>query len=82
MIITSMAITPTTTAVMALSGAPKRRSPRVASTRGAPARMKPKEGRKVNQVTTPAAAAPPPPPGADDLIRAAREAEAALDNIW
>ena len=41
---------------MALSGAPMRRSPLEASTSGAPARMKPKEGRKVNHTVTSTAA--------------------------
>ena len=51
-----LAITPTTTAVMALRGAPRRRSFRLASTKGAPARMKPKEGRKVNHTVIATAA--------------------------
>ncbi len=46
--IAKLAIRPTTTAVIALSGGPKRMSPLEASTSGAPARMNPKEGKKVN----------------------------------
>ena len=41
-------ITPTTAAVIAVSGAPKRRSSRLASTRGAPASMNPKDGKNEN----------------------------------
>ena len=51
-----LAIRPTTTAVIALNGAPKRMSPLEASTSGAPARMNPKEGRKVNHTVTRVAA--------------------------
>ena len=45
---------------MALSGAPKRRSPLEACTSGAPARMKPKEGRKMNHTATSTALAQQP----------------------
>ena len=44
---------------LAVSGAVNLRSSWVASTSGPPARMKMKEGRKVNQVTSVAATAPP-----------------------
>ena len=47
-----LTITPTTAAVIAVSGAPRRRSSRLASTRGPPQRMKPKLGKKVNHTTT------------------------------
>ena len=51
-----LAITPTTAAVIAVSGAPRRRSSRLASTRGAPARMNPNDGTKVNHTVTRVAA--------------------------
>ena len=51
-------MTPTTAALMAASGAVNRRSPRVASTSGAPAKMNTKDGRKVKKVTTRAATTP------------------------
>jgi len=47
-----LVITPTTAAVIAVSGALKRRSPRLVSTRGAPARINPKDGRNVNHTVT------------------------------
>src|SRR5262245_36623981 len=52
------AITPTTAAVMAVSGAFNNRRPRLASTNGAPAKMKMNDGRKVKKVTTDAPANP------------------------
>ena len=51
-------MTPTTAAEMAVSGAVMRTSPRVDSTSGPPARMKMKDGRKVNRVATAAPATP------------------------
>ena len=51
-------ITPTTAAVMAVSGAVKCNSPRVASTSGPPTRMKRNDGRKVKKVATDAPAMP------------------------
>ena len=54
-----LAITPTTAAVMAASGAVKWSLPCVDSTNGPPARMKMKDGKKVNQVTSSAASAAP-----------------------
>ena len=51
-------MTPTTAAVMAVSGAVNCRFLRVDSMKGPPARMKMNEGKKVNQVTTVAASAP------------------------
>ncbi|MNN82612.1 hypothetical protein D3C81_1995620 [compost metagenome] len=53
-----MRITPTTAAVMPVSGAVNLSSLWVDSTNGPPARMKRKDGRKVNQVTRAAANAP------------------------
>ena len=53
-----LTITPTTAAVIAVSGAVKRRSPCVASISGPPRRMKQNDGRKVKNVTTAAAATP------------------------
>ena len=53
-----LAITPTTAAEIAVSGAVMRTLPRVDSTSGPPARMKTKDGRKVNRVATAAPAAP------------------------
>ncbi len=50
--------TPTTAAVTPVSGAVKRRSSRVASTSGPPARMNKKQDRKVKKVATTAPAAP------------------------
>src|SRR5664279_1631056 len=49
-------ITPTTAAVMAVSGAVNLSSPRVASTMGPPERMNRKDGRKVKKVATAAPA--------------------------
>ena len=54
-----MAITPTTAAVTAASGAVSLRLPRVDSTHGPPARMKINDGKNVNQVATQAASAAP-----------------------
>ncbi len=51
-------MTPTTAAVMAVSGAVNLRSPCVLSTSGPPAKMNRNDGRKVNQVTRTAASAP------------------------
>ena len=51
-------MTPTTAAVMAVSGAVNFRLPCVVSTSGPRSRMKMNEGRKVNQVTRLAATAP------------------------
>src|SRR4030067_2443705 len=51
-------MTPTTAAVMAVSGAVNLSSPRVASTLGLPARINRKDGRKVKKVATPAPAIP------------------------
>src|SRR3569623_561212 len=50
-------MTPTTAAVIAVSGAVKVRAPWVDSTSGPPARMSANEGRKVKQDTTAAAPA-------------------------
>lgn len=50
-------MTPTTAAVIAVSGAVKRISPCVLSISGPPAKINMNEGRKVNQVTKQAALA-------------------------
>ena len=57
--------TPTTAAVMPVSGAVNLRSPWVAATSGAPQRMNRNDGRKVKKVATPAPAAAGR--GAEDL---------------
>jgi tetratricopeptide (TPR) repeat protein len=59
-------ITPTTAAVMPVSGAVNFRSPWVDSTSGAPARMNRKLGRKVKKVAT----AAPAKPASSSMIRA------------
>src|SRR5471030_2764695 len=51
-------ITPTTAAVIVVSGAVSFTSPRVRSTRGPPARMKRNDGRNVKKVATHAPATP------------------------
>src|SRR5215831_20120347 len=53
-----LTITPTTAAVIPVSGAVNLRSPCVVSTSGPPSRMKTNDGRKVKKVTTVAAVAP------------------------
>ena len=53
-------ITPTTAAVMPVSGALNLRSPWVVSMNGAPMKMKTNEGRKVKNVATSAPATPAP----------------------
>src|SRR5450755_4886394 len=53
-----LAMTPTTAAVMPVSGAVSRKLPCVDSMKGPPSRMKKNDGRKVKKVTTAAAAAP------------------------
>src|SRR5688572_9743161 len=53
-----LSITPTTAAVIAVSGPVNNRLPRVASTSGAPAKMNMNDGRNVKNVTTNAPATP------------------------